>query len=338
MRAIPLDRTGPPSVLRVQAMADPVPRYGEVVVRIRRIGINYAEILSRKGLYGWAPRRPYIPGMEASGEIESTGPGVDHALAGKRVIVAAQYGCYAERIAVPLEHALMAIDDFSIEENAAFAVNYMTAWIALFEMARLRPADTVLVTAAAGGVGTAAVQLASAFGCRVLGAVGSAAKIDTVRPLGASHAFEYTALEDEVRHATDGRGVDVALELVGSGVYRTAYRSLAPLGRVVIAGFASRPALQRWNPLSWYRTWRAMPKPYLMEMLQRSLAVASTHIGYLLPERELVQSLWSDLTKFRAAHGIRPIIGAQFDFDEMPQAHAFIESRRSVGKVIVRID
>jgi NADPH2:quinone reductase len=319
-------------------MPDPIARAGEVVVRIRRIGVNFAEILSRKGLYGWAPPRPYVPGMEASGEIESVGAGVDPQRLGQPVIVAAQYGCYAERIAIKAEQALPAIDGFSIEEDAAFAVNYLTAWVALFKMARLRPTDTVLVTSAAGGVGSAAVQLAYAFGCPVLAAVGSAGKIDPVRRLGASHAFDYAALEEEVRRTTAGRGVDVVLELVGAEVYRASFRSLAPLGRIVVAGFSGRPELQRWNPLSWLRTWKAVPRPDLMQMLQRSLAVASTHIGYLLSADGIVSPIWNELTAFAAEHGIRPVVGAQFDFDHMADAHAFVESRRSVGKVVVTVD
>lgn len=338
MRAIPLERSGPPSVLRVRNVPDPVAGPDEVVVRIRCIGVNFAEILSRKGEYGWAPPRPYIPGMEGSGEIESVGDGVDPRRIGERVIVAGQYGSYAERIAIRSEHALPAIEGFSMAENAAFVVNYMTAWVALVEMARLRPSDTVVVTSAAGGVGSAAVQIASGYGCHVLGAAGSPDKLETVRGLGASRAFEYESLEDEVRSATDGRGVDVVLELVGGDVYRSSFRSLAPFGRLVVAGFSGRPRLQRWNPLSWFRLYKAVPRPDLMQMLRRSLAIASTHIGHLLSEDGVVLPIWNELAAFTDRHGIRPVIGATFDLDSMPDAHAFIESRRSIGKVIVSVD
>lgn len=338
MRAIPLERTGPPSILRVRTLPDPVAGPGQVVVRIRRIGVNFAEILSRKGLYGWAPRRPYVPGMEAVGEIESAGPGVDRGRIGESVIVLAQHGCYAGRIAVRTDQILPAIDGFSLDENAAFAVNWLTAWIALFEMARIRPTDTLLVTAAAGGVGSAALGLASAFGCRLFAAVGSEAKIETARTLGASHAFAYRALEEEVARATAGRGVDVALELVGSSVYRASFRSLAPLGRIITAGFASRPPLQRWNPLSWLGTYRALPLPDFMDMIRRSLAVGATHIGELFSGKVALAAVWSELTAFAAEHHLRPFVGATFDFDQMPQAHAFIESRKSVGKIVVRVE
>lgn len=338
MRAIPLERTGPPSVLRVRTSPDPVPGPEEVVVRIRAIGINFAEILSRKGLYGWAPKRPYIPGMEAAGEIESVGAGVAPSRIGEQVILIAQFGCYAERVCVNAAQALPAIGALSLEENAAFAVNYLTAWVALVEMARLRSTDTVLVTAAAGGVGTAVVQLASRFGCRVIAAVGNSAKFEIVRRLGASEAFLYDDLEHDVRGCTDGRGVDVAIELVGGDPYRASFRSLAPFGRLVVAGFASRPELQYWNPWSIWKTLRDMPKASVLTMLRRSVGVLSSHLGYLLEDAALLGPIWRELVAFRDAHDIRPLIGGRFDFEQMPDAHAFVESRKSVGKVVIEVE
>lgn len=177
-------------------------------------------------------------------------------------------------------------------------------WVALIEMTRLRPTGTVLVTSAAGGVGSAAVQLASAFGCRVLGAVGCVDKIDAARRLGASPAFEYRAIEKDVRDATAGRGVDVALELVGAGVYRSSFESLAPLRRIVVAGFSGRLRLQRCNPFSWFRLYKAVPRPDLMQMLRRSLAVASTRIGHLLSSEGTLPPIWSELAAFVTRRGI----------------------------------
>src|SRR5512134_2870502 len=191
MRAIVLDRHGRPEVLRVRTVPDPVPGAGEVRVRVEAIGVNFAEVLSRKGQYGWAPAMPYIPGMEATGAIDLLGAGVEGRAMGERVIVGAQHGAYAERIVVPERQALPAIAGFSTEENAAFAVNYLTAWVALMEMARLRRTDRVLVTAAAGGVGTAAIQIATRFGCATVGLAGSDAKLEAIRALGAEAAVNY---------------------------------------------------------------------------------------------------------------------------------------------------
>ena len=338
MRAIVLERHGGPEVLRVREVPQPEPGAGEVRVRVNAVGVNYAEILSRKGLYGWAPRMPYTPGMEATGTIDALGEGVQGRAVGERVIVGAQFGAYAEALVVPERQALPAVPGFSLEENAAVAVNYLTAWVALMEMARLRPADRVLVTAAAGGVGTAAVQIATRFGCEVVGMAGSDAKLETIRALGAGSAVNYRRadFQDRLREAAGPGRFDVVLEVVGGDVFRAVWPVLAPFGRVVVAGFASL-ALQRWNPLSWLRTWRDLPKAGIQSLAPASHGFMATHIGYLLDDPPRLARVWGQLVAFVAAHGIRPVVGATFSFDELPEAHRLMESRGSTGKIVVRM-
>lgn len=338
MRAIVLDRHGGPAVLRVREMADPVPGRGEVRVRVEAIGVNYAEVLSRKGLYGWAPPMPYVPGMEATGTIDLLGPGVERREVGERVIVGAKHGAYAERMVVPEGQALPAIAGYSTEENAAIAVNYLTAWVALMEMARLRPTDRVLVTAAAGGVGTAAVQIATRFGCATVGMAGSDAKLEAIRALGAVAAVNYRRAGFEARlgEAAGAERFDVVLELVGGEVFRAVWPVLAPFGRVVVAGFASLD-LRRWNPLSWLRTWRDLPQADIRTLAPASAGLMATHLGYLLDDPPRLARVREELISFVAAHGIRPVVGATFPFERMDEAHRLMESRRSVGKIVVRV-
>ena len=338
MRAIVLERHGGPEVLRVRDVPDPVPGAGEVRVRVEAIGVNYAEVLSRKGLYGWAPPLPYTLGMEAAGTIDALGPGVEGRAVGERVIVGAQHGAYAEMVVVPERQALPAIPGFSTEENAAIGVNYLTAWVALMEMARLRPSDRVLVTAAAGGVGTAAVQIATRFGCATVGLAGSDEKLAQIRALGAESAVNYRRpdFEARLREAAGPGGFDVAIEVVGGDVFRAVWPVLAPFGRVVVAGFASL-ALQKWNPLSWLRTWRDLPKASVQSLAPGSHGFMATHLGYLLDDPPRLVRVWDELMAFVAAHGIRPVVGATFPFDQMAEAHRLMESRRSVGKIVVRV-
>ncbi len=338
MKAIVLTRHGPPSVLRLSDVSAPEPGEGEVRIRLRTIGVNYAEILSRKGLYGWAPKKPYILGMEGFGTIDALGRGVGGRSVGEAVIAGAQCGCYAEHVCVPEHQALPALEGFTAQENAAFAVNYVTAWVALFEMARLRPSDTVLVHAAAGGVGTAAVQLAKRFGCAVYGTAGADEKLGLVRRVGADAAINYRTGDfgAEVRRLTKGRGVDVVLELVGGDVYRKSLRLLAPTGRLVVAGFAGLD-LCKWNPVSWWRTWRDIPRADVWKMVTGSYGVLATHIGYLLPQRERMRAIWTSLIDFRKRHEIRPVIGSVFSLERMADAHALMESRMSMGKIVVEI-
>jgi NADPH:quinone reductase-like Zn-dependent oxidoreductase len=307
-------------------------------VRVEAIGVNFAEVLSRKGLYGWAPPMPYTPGMEATGTIELLGPGVEQRAVGDRVIIGAQYGAYAEKIVVPTRQAMPAIADYSIEEDAAIAVNYLTAWVALMEVARLRPSDRVLVTAAAGGVGTAAVQIATRFGCATAGLAGSDQKLEAVRALGAEWAVNYRRadFEERLRAAAGRNRFDVVLELVGGKVFRAVWPVLAPFGRVVAAGFASL-ALKRWNPLSWLRTWRDLPKADIRSLAPGSHGFMATHIGYLLDDPPRLARVWEELMAFVVEHRIRPLIGTTFAFEDMAAAHRHLESRGSVGKIVVRI-
>jgi len=332
VRAITLDRHGGPEVMRVRVVPDPTPTAGEVRVHVEAIGVNYAEVLSRRGQYGWSPAMPYTLGMEATGTIDLLGAGVDRRAIGERVIVGAQHGAYPERQALP------AIAGFSTEENAAFAVNYLTAWVALIEMARLRPADRVLVSAAAGGVGTAAVQIATRFGCATVGLAGSDAKLERIRALGAESAVNYRRddFKECLSAAAGPNRFDVVLEVVGGEVFRAVWPVLAPFGRVVSAGFASL-SLQRWNPLSWLRTWRDLPKADIRSLAPASHGLMATHIGYLLADPPRLARTWEELMSFVTKHGVRPVVGAIFSFDEMADAHRLMESRRSVGKIVVRV-
>nr|NIV96801.1 zinc-binding dehydrogenase [candidate division KSB1 bacterium] len=314
---------------------DPNLGQGEVSVRLEYTGINYAEILSRKGLYTWAPKRPYILGMEGAGTVEQAGPDADTARIGQKVMVGTQFGCYADKVVVPQERAIPALEHYSMEENAAFAVNYMTAWVALMELARLQKGETVLITAAAGGVGTAAVQLAAKSGCPVYGLAGSQEKLDLVKSLGAIDALNYRRSDCFEQLEDISGGVDLILETVGGSVYKNALKLLNPFGRMVVAGFASLN-LKKWNPLSWWRTWRDMPRANLMNMAMTSTGVMATHLGYLLKDAQKMTAIFENLKAFVTEHNIKPVVGKIFPFEQAADAHAFIESRQSVGKVLLK--
>jgi NADPH2:quinone reductase len=273
--------------------------------------------------------------MEVAGTIEALGPGVTGRDVGKRVICGMQHGAYAERVVIDQNRALPAMEDFSLEENAAYGVSFMTAWVALVEMARLRASDRVGITAAAGGVGTAAVQIAAAHGCEVVGMAGSAAKLERVRRLGATRTVCYRLpnFEDRLAEAAPA-GLDVVLETVGGQVYRACLRRLAHFGRMVVVGYAELD-YSPWNPLSWWRAWRGAPRMNVMKAAMASTGVMATHIGYLLPDEERLLRIWHDLTAFTRGHGLRPVVGRTFGFEELPEAHRFMESRESVGKLVV---
>jgi NADPH:quinone reductase-like Zn-dependent oxidoreductase len=337
MLAYPLKKHGGTGVLKIKQVDEPEPSDSEVKVKISHIGINYAEILSRRGQYRWAPKKPYIPGMEAYGTIEAVGPGVNRRV-GEEVIVGAQYGAYAEKIVLPAYLAFPKLPDFSDAEQAAFLVNYMTAWVALVKQARMIPEDRVLVTAAAGGVGTAAVQIAKNYGCQVLGTASKDYKIKLLNDLNIDAAINYLADEwdERVRQFNDG-GVDVVLELVGGDTFQKVKGLLNPFGRIVIAGVASIK-WSKTNPLSWASALQKIPRFDIRKMAIGSNGILATHIGYLIKDKALSLKLWEELSTFTRAHHIKPVISHIFDFDQLPQAHEYIESRKSYGKVVVKVN
>ena len=337
MLAYPLTKHGNTSVLKIKEVEEPVPGPGEVLVKISHIGINYAEILSRRGQYSWAPKLPYIPGMEAYGTIQAVGSGVDR-LVGEKVVVGAQYGTYAEKIVVSAYLAFPQMPDFNDAEQAAFLVNYMTAWVALVKQARLTPSDTVLITAAAGGVGTAAVQIAHHYGCRVLGTASKDYKIKLLNDLKIDVAINYQSSEWDKQvaqgEATDG--IDVVLELVGGDTFDKAKGLLNPFGRIVIAGVASIKWSKK-NPLTWLSAWQKIPRFKIQDMAVGSNGLLATHIGYLIKSQELTNLLWKELSGYAIAHNIKPVVSHVYEFDQLPQAHEYIESRKSFGKVVVKV-
>lgn len=337
MKAIVLSKTGGPEILVPTEINEPKPSKGEVLVKIEYAGINYADILSRKGLYGWVGKRPYILGMEASGIIEELGEGVSSFKIGQKVIVGTKSGAYAEKIVVPQQRVALAPDIYTMEENASFLVNYMTAWVLLIKMAKITLGDKVLITAAAGGVGSAAVQIASKLGCKVYAMAGSEEKIKLAKSLGAAEGYNYRNSNCFKSLLADTSGVDVVLEMVGGQIFKKSLNVINPFGRLVVAGFASLD-LKKWNPVSWIRTWQDIPRVNVGDLAKKSIAVMSSHLGYLLEdEPKQMENTLKDLIEFVKTHKIKPIIGKVFLFDQVSEAHRYIESRQSVGKVLLKI-
>lgn len=338
MKAYVLKKVGSTDVLKISDIDSPHVGKGEVRVKTQTIGLNYAEIQSRKGLYGWAPKRPYIPGMEAFGKILEIGEDVADLKPGMDAIVVSQYGSYAEEIVVPSSQVLPACIDFTAAENAAFAVQFMTAWVALFEICRMTATDRVLIQAAAGGVGTAAVQLAKALGCEVFGTASQESKLELLRKLEVDHPINYkrTDFAEFIREQTGGEGVEVVLEVVGGDVFYKSLDLLNPFGRIAVIGFASLN-LNKWNPFSWWKTWQAIPRVKINDMAMASQVVGASHLGYLLQDTKRMLRIWNDLTNFTLEHELKPIVGHEFNFAEMADAHRLMESRNSSGKIVVHI-
>ena len=176
------------------------------------------------------------------------------------------------------------------------------------------------------------------MGCTVYGTVSNPEKARLVQDLGIDHAINYLDedFEESVMKLTDGQGVDVIQEMVGGDVFKKSVRVLKPLGRIIVMGYASMD-LKKWNPISWYKTWKGVPKANLMDMSKRVYSMMAFHLGYLMKDEAIIERIIQGLSEFVIKYNIRPVVGQTFSFDEIPKAHELMESRKSMGKIVIKV-
>ncbi len=341
-RAILIDRLGPPEVLVERELPLPDPGPGEVHLRVRAAGVNFADLVQRLGLYGTVPPRPYSPGFEAAGEVVRVGPQARGWQTGDRAVALVPHGAYARDLIVPERNLFRYPDALTPAEAAAVPVAFLTAWVALFEAARARAGETALVLSAAGGVGTAAVQLAAARGLRVIGTAGAAAKCEFVTGrLRAAACFDSRGnWEAAVRAFAGPRGVDVALDPLGGGATRACRRLLAPLGRLVFYGMSEAVPGERRNwalaALAWLRT----PRVHPLSLVQPSHGLFGIHLLHLGAKEELLRPALAEIFRGISAGEWRPVVDRTFPLhrDGAVAAHRWLHERRAIGKVVLEAD
>jgi NADPH:quinone reductase-like Zn-dependent oxidoreductase len=335
MRQAVIPRHGGADVFEMREAPEPVPGSGEVRIRVRAAGVNFADILARIGLYPDAPRPPVVVGYEVAGVIDGVGEGVTGLREGDRVVALTRFGGYAESLVVPATQAYHFPDRLSDAEAAAVPVTYLTASIALYRMAALTAGETVLVHNAGGGLGIAATQLARLRRATVIGTA-SAGKHDALRRFGVDHAIDYRHgdVEADVSRLTRGRGVDVILDSIGGRSFGASYRMLAPLGRLVLLGISSVSGEKRsaWRVL---RGWWAMTSFEPLSLINRNRGVFGLNLGHLWDERPRLQPLMELMMSELGAGRLEPVVARTFPLERAADAHRFIQSRSNVGKVVL---
>ena len=332
MRAVVITKHGPPSVLQVQDRPDPgPPAAGQVRIAVRAAGVNFADHLARVGLYPDAPKVPSVVGYEVAGTIEAVGDGVDATRVGQRVLAGTRFGGYAEIVNVAATDSVAIPDALSFEQGAAVPVNYATAWAALHGYGSLRAGERVLIHAAAGGVGIAAIQFAKAAGAEVHGTA-SPGKHQKLAELGVDRAIDYRR---------DGwwQGLgpyDLVLDALGGTSLRRSYDLLRPGGRLVGYGVSSlqqgeKRSLRRAAPqaLSMMRGFN------LLRQLEDSKAVIGLNMLRLWDDRGTLEPWITPLTAALNDGTISPIVHAAVPFAEAPEAHRILAARENVGKVVL---
>jgi NADPH2:quinone reductase len=285
-------------------LPDPATDDGKVLVQVRAAGINFADVLIRHGRYPQMPELPAVLGSEIAGELED----------GTRVMAfTSGGGGYAELAAVDRAQVVLLPETASFAEGASFLLTFLTAYIPLTRQVRVRSGSTVLVYAGAGGVGTATIQVARALGARVVAAVGSAEKLGVCRELGAEEAYVYDELPEDLT-------VDVIVDPVGGELFAGSFSRLKPLGAVVAIGSAAGA----WTEIDPAR------------LVGRNVGLYGFYLGRLLRfEPEVVGTAVGELLGLWQTGALRPLVGAELPLDEVEQAHALVESRKCVGKVVL---
>jgi NADPH:quinone reductase-like Zn-dependent oxidoreductase len=341
MKAVVLTGHGGPEVLEVQDRPDPSIGAGEVRIAVRAAGINFADTMARVGLYPDAPKPPCVLGYEVAGEVESVADGVDSVSAGDRVVAGVRFGGQAELVSVPADQVLPLPDRLSFEQGAAVPVNYATAYCALVVMAGVKPGERVLVHAAAGGVGTAAVQIARHHGAEVFGTA-SASKHDAIRELGVAHAIDYRThdFEHEIRRLTDGDGVDVAIDATGPGNFRKDYRLLRQGGRLVMYGLSEASAGTGRDLRKLVGSLARMPFATLpwwksLQLMSENKGVFGLNMLAWWDREGDVSRITGPLVEELEAGELEPVVAESFPFERAGDAHRFIAERKNIGKVVL---
>jgi NADPH:quinone reductase len=323
MRAWQVHELGDPQeALKLEEVEDPEPGPGEVVVEVEAAALNFFDILLCKGEYQERPETPFTPGGEVSGTISAVGEGVD-LKEGLRVIATPfPSGGYAEKVAVPAENGVFPIpDDMTSEAAAAMHVAYQSAHFGLHRRANLKEGETVLVHAGAGGIGSAAIQLARAAGARVFSTAGGPEKVEVCERLGAEVAVDYKEenFVDAVKKATEGRGAEVIFDPVGGEVFDLSRRCVAFEGRIVVVGFTSGSIAD-------------VPTNHL---LVKNYSVVGLHWGlYNNVAPELVIETHEALVELYQHDEIDPLIFKTVPFEEVPEALGLLGSRKTYGKLV----
>lgn len=340
-RVVEIKKFGPPEVLQLKEETLPAPGPSEVLISVKAVGLNFADIFERLGLYAAAPKAPFVPGFEVAGLIEEVGQDVAELKVGQRVFAITHFGGYKSRLIANQNFVRPLPADFSFVEGAAFPTTYLTAYHGMINLGHLRKGERVLIHAAAGGVGTAAVQIAQIFESDIFATCGSERKVEFLRGQGVEHALNYSSqdFEKEIRKATGGNGVDLIMDSIGGKTFRKGYRLLNPMGRLIIFGLGDfMPAGRRRNWLKLAFKYLTLPRFSPFDMMPDNKTIAAFHLAYMFEYVPQFRASIDQLLTWATAGKLRPVLSKTFPFESAAEAHTYLQSRKSIGKVALTLD
>jgi NADPH2:quinone reductase len=325
MKAWRLSELGDPwDVLKLQEVDSPLPGDGEARVQVAACDLNFADILQCQGTYQVKVEPPFTPGMSVAGTVQAVGNGCDLKV-GDRVLgmTSSGWGGYAEEALVRGDDMRIVPENVSLPAASAMNVIYGTGWVALHRRGNMQPGETVLVLAAAGGVGSAAVQMAKVHGCKVIAAAGGTEKVQVCRELGADISIDYKSenLYEKVMEATDGRGCDLIYDPVGGEYFDIARRLLAWEGRLLVVGFASG----------------TIPSAPANHALVKNYSIVGVHMGgYRHRMDEVLDKCYDDLWELVASGRLEPLVSSELQLADLNNGLIALSNRATTGRVLLR--
>jgi len=336
MIQIEISRYGPPEVLRLREVPDMQPSRGQVRIRVKASGINFADILARKGLYPDAPKPPCVVGYEVAGVVDAVGAEVSSDWMGKRVLALTRFGGYSHSVIVDASFIREIPATLGFPEAAALPVNYLTAYQLVVVMGGLTAGDTLLIHNAGGGVGLAALDIAKRIGARTIGTA-SAHKHRFLTQRGLDAAVDYRKQDwvEEVFRLTEGKGVELAIDPIGGKSFKKSYQVLRATGRLGVFGISAateQKGNRKWNLL---KIALQMPFFHPIGLMNRNRGVFGVNLGHLWNEGEKVRGWLQAIVDGVREGWVRPHVDRTFPFARAAEAHQYIESRQNLGKVVL---
>ena len=324
MRAVQVVTTTGPSDVRVREVPEPQQGIHDVLVEVHAVGVSFPDLLLSRGEYQFKPEPPFTLGVDFAGTVLDPGsPESSGFTVGQRVAGVNLHGGAAERVANPVTFTFALPDALSYDQGAALPMNYLTALFALEERGSLRAGETVLVHGAAGGVGTATLQVAKGLGARTIAVVSTEEKAAFARAAGADEVVVGPDFKDPVKELTGGLGVDVVLDVVGGDAFTDSLRCLKEQGRVLVVGFAAG---------------QGIPEVKVNRLLLNNVDVRGVGWGaYAMTRPGYMQQQWHRLVPMIETGTVKPPIGATYDLDGFGQALVDMDERRTLGKSVVRV-
>lgn len=337
--AMQIPRKGGFDVFERVSLPRRAPGPTEIAIDVQACGVNFADTLMRMGMYPEAPKMPFVPGYEVAGTVAAVGAEVKHYRPGDRVMAATYFGGYASYAVVEQDKALPLPEPLSFEQGAGLLVNFMTAWVALHEMSRVRQGDHVLIHGVAGGVGLAALQIAKNAGCVVYGTAGSDEKLAYAKDKGLDYGINYrkTSFVEDLRLNVGRRPLDAVLDPLGGDNLAKDRKVLKPTGRVIVYGMANAVRGEKANPIVSLVAGLQMFHINILSLFSQNHGIYGLNVLRLWPFDVMRTSGEAILAEFRQQR-LETTIDKVFPLSQCGEAHRYLQDRRNIGKVVLRTD